>query len=727
MRWRKDLVVEEHRYQGREFWVVKDPLRLKYFRFEQEEHWLLTQLDGSRSLDAIREEFENRFAPQQITLREIYRLIGMAHRGGLVVSDGAGQGAELLERHREHKRKRLRNILGELLSLRFRGVDPDRWLQKLDGYVGWVFSWPAVIAAMMIGAAALLLIVANVDDFVRKLPASHEFFGPSNWLLLATTLAIVKILHELGHGLACKRFGGECHEMGLMLLCFTPCLYCDVTDSWMIPSRWKRAAIGAAGMYVELWLASLATFMWWTSEPGIVHHLALNVMFVGSVSTLVFNANPLMRYDGYYILSDLLEIPNLRSKASTLVSSFARRFFFGGRVERDPFLPAKHRFLLASYAIASAVYRWVVAASILWFLYKLTEPYGFKIIGQLLAICSLVGLVGVPLYSAVMFFKTSWMMEDGKMTRAIGRASIVAAVIIALCFVPLPYYVRCAMRLQPREAGGVYVDVPGQLAEIFVHPGDHVTKDQPIARLANLDLERALARLQTQRDAQSGKVASLRQRALGDDVALGELAGAEESLVAISEEIDRRHEQREKLVLRAPRDGVVLAAARKQPADDSNGRLPTWHGHPLEARNVGALLDASVLVCQIGDPSQWEAIIAVDQNDVGSLASGQRVDLLPAQRPGARIATTLVAVSQRDMKFAPAEMSGRAGGLLLSKTDSSGRERPLFVTYEASAAFDDDSQLLAASGGGIARVHAGYRTIAARLWQEARRTFHFEM
>mgnify|MGYP000497118404 CR=1 FL=1 len=119
-----------------------------------------------------------------------------------------------------------------------------------------------------LGLSALGLVIVEWDVFRSRLPAFHEFFGPGNWLLLGLVLAVTKVLHEFGHGLSCKHYGGECHEMGFMLLVLTPCLYCNVSDSWMLPSKWRRAAIGAAGMYVEIVLASIATFVWWFSAPG---------------------------------------------------------------------------------------------------------------------------------------------------------------------------------------------------------------------------------------------------------------------------------------------------------------------------------------------------------------------------------------------------------------------------------------------------------------------------
>ncbi len=200
------------------------------------------------------------------------------------------------------------------------------------------------------------------------------------------TLCVTKILHEFGHGLSCKHFGGECHEIGVMFLVLTPCLYCNVSDSWMLPNRWHRAAIGAAGMYVELVLASICTFIWWFTEPGPINYVCLNVMFISSVSTIMFNANPLLRYDGYYILSDILEIPNLRQKASTILNRKLGKWCLGLEEPEDPFLPQRKQWLFATYTVASAIYRWVVMFSILYFLNKVFEPYGLKVLGQAIAI-----------------------------------------------------------------------------------------------------------------------------------------------------------------------------------------------------------------------------------------------------------------------------------------------------------------------------------------------------
>ena len=263
IRKRPDLSAQRQHYLGRSYWVVKEPVGLNYFRFQDEEYAILQMLDGQTSLDEIKERFEAEFPPQKITLEELQQFLGMLHRSGLVVADVPGQGRQLRKRRDERKRKELVQALSNILCIRFKGFDPERTLIWLYGKVGWFFSPVTVFFCVMLALAAATLVLAEFDYFRAHLPEFQQFFSIHNAFLLAGVLGVTKIMHEFGHGLSCKHFGGECHEMGIMVLVLTPCLYCNVSDSWMLPSKWKRAAIGAAGMYVELVLASICTFLWW--------------------------------------------------------------------------------------------------------------------------------------------------------------------------------------------------------------------------------------------------------------------------------------------------------------------------------------------------------------------------------------------------------------------------------------------------------------------------------
>ena len=383
IRRRPDLIARRQHYLGRSYWVVKDPVGLNYYRFQEEEYALLNWLDGNVSLDELKDRFEEEFPPQKITLEELQQFLGMLHRSGLVIAAVGGQGKQLLKRRRERRRKEFLGALSNVLCIRFKGFDPERFLNWLYPWVSWFYSTTAVTACILLGLSALTLVAVQFHVFTSRLPAFHEFFNFQNALLLSVTLGVTKVLHEFGHGLMCKHFGGECHEMGVMFLVLTPCLYCNVSDSWLLPNKWHRAAIGAGGMYVELVIASIATWIWWYSEPGLMNHLCLNAMFVCSVSTLIFNANPLLRYDGYYILADITEIPNLRQKSTSVLARKAGDWFLGLEQPDDPFLPERNQIFFALYSVAAFIYQWVVVYSILFFLYHFLKPYGLEKIGAI--------------------------------------------------------------------------------------------------------------------------------------------------------------------------------------------------------------------------------------------------------------------------------------------------------------------------------------------------------
>ncbi len=724
LRMRADLRIERQTFDGRDSWVVKDPIKLRYYRFDDEEYSVLSMLDGSTSMETIKRKFERQFAPQRLTYAEIHRLLAMLHRSALVLSDAPGQALPLLKRRAEEEFKRHEAAISNPLAIRFRGIDPQRILARLDVWFGWLFTIPGAILAGMLVFFALGLLAAEFDVFWNRLPGFQQFFAPRNWLFLAIALGFTKVLHEFGHGISCRRFGGECHEMGLMLLCLTPCLYCNVTDTYMNPDKWKRAAVGAAGMYIELMLAAIATIVWWNTQPGMLNGLCLNVMFTCSVSTLLFNANPLMRYDGYYILADLVEIPNLRQRAQDELNRNLSWWCLG----IEPAAPSHERrpWLLMLFAVASSLYGWFVSFSILWFLYKATEPIGAKVLGQTLAAVSVYQLVARPVSSAWQFLKSHRRMQRMNPLRAGISATVLAAIALAIMAIPLPYRVTCELTAQPRDAHAVYVVLAGQLKEILVRPGDRVAEGDPIIELVNPEidmriglLESQIARFETARD-------ELKRRAVTDDSARVEIAEIEKTLESVREQKDRRATEREQLVLRAPKAGVVIAAPRR-PAGEDDSELPAWTGHPLESRNLGAKLAESDLICYIADPAKGEATLAVEVRDLDSVKSGNRVDIYLDQYPARRFTGKIESLARSRMKDTPAALSSKTGGDLATQTSAGGKEKTIETVYQANVPFNEPKGLLALHAHGRARVHAGTMTVGGRLWRAFSHTFHFEL
>jgi putative peptide zinc metalloprotease protein len=731
LRLRPDLIARRQRYQGQPYWVIKDPVGLNYFRFQEEEFALLQMLDGQTSLDDLKRQFEDQFAPEQISLEELGQFVGMLHRSGLVIADMPGQGRQLLKRGTERWWEEFWASASNVLAIRFKGVDPDRVLNWLHPKMRWFYSRVCVILCSLLILSAATLVLVQFDKFYSKLPGFHQFFQ-GNWLLLGLVLCVTKVMHEFGHGLTCKHFKGECHELGFMLLVLTPCLYCNVSDSWMLPSKWRRAAIGAGGMYVELVLASIATYVWWFSEPGLVNQLALNTMFVCSVSTLIFNGNPLLRYDGYYILADLTEIPNLRQKASTILTRKLGAWCLGLEEPEDPFLPQRNQVFFAIYSVASSVYTWFVTFSILWFLYKVFEPYRLEIIGQIIGLVAIVGLVVRPLWSLWKYFRVPGRMEQVEKKPFRITLAVVAAVAAFVLFVPLPYRVFCSLNVEARDAKTVYVEVPGTLKAVYVRPGDHVKKGKVLAELENYDLEVSISELQGRRDQLQSQLDSLMRERFRDTQAGAEVPHVQDSLDAIDEQLTKKQTDLAHLRLVAPVDGWIIPTPElpAPPAEEDNqqAKLPTWSGSPMEAKNLGATLKQGSPFCQIGNPQQMQAALVIDQSDVDLIAKGGKAVIKLDELPGDVFYSNIASISQIPLTAAPRELSHKSGGDLQTKTDASGVERPENTSYEALAPIDDPDQLLVVGLRGRAKISsAHWISLGTRAWRAFSQTFHFKL
>jgi putative peptide zinc metalloprotease protein len=733
LRMRPDLSARQQRYHGRTYWVVKEPVGLNYFRFHEEEYAILCMMDGQASLDDIKEQFEDEYLPQKITYNDLQQFIGMLYRSGLLISDAPGQGKPLRKRRDDKKRRELISKFSNIFALRFRGVDPERFFDIIYPYVGWVFSPIAIILFMTFALSALTLVMVEFDYFRSKLPTFHQFFGPHNWIWLGITMAAVKVLHEFGHGLSCRHYGGECHEIGLMFLVFTPCLYCNVSDSWMLPNKWHRAFIGAAGMYIEVILASFATYLWWFSQPGLLNQICLSVVFICSVSTILFNGNPLLRFDGYYILMDLAEIPNLSQKSTEVLKRFLVQLCLGIEQPENPFLPQQRQLLFGIYTVASAIYRWVVVFSIMFFCIKLFEPYGLKILGQFLAIGGLFGLVVQPLIQLVRFFYVPGRMHKVKRLNLGITTVFVAALILAIAFVPLPFHIKCSLEVQPRGAEAVFARVPGRLREVVAKPGMWVERGQVLARLENVDLQLALASLQGEKARLEAQLETLIRRRFKDERVAMQIPTAKEILEAVEDQLVEKQQDVERLEISAPISGQVFPPPFRQQRNSEDGRLPGWSGFPFDRQNEGAHFAERDQLCQIGDPKNFDAILVIDQNDIDLLSAYEgkhqkwpEVEIKLDAFRWDTISGRIAGVASAPMEISPQSLASQGGGELNTKADASGMLRPISTSYQARVPLDSNAKMLRVGMTGRAKVYTGWQPLGTRIARFVYRTFHFQ-
>ncbi len=726
VRKRPDLSASRHRYQGTGYWVVKEPVGLQYFRFHDEEYFILGMLDGHVSLQQVKDGFEQRFAPQKITFGDLQQFIGMLHRSGLVISNAPGQGKALRTRGVTKRRKELLGKFTNIFAIRFRGFDPERILNGLLPIFGWVFTVPALFGFALLWIAAGLLLGSQYETVYSRLPTFQQFFAADRWIYLAATMALVKVLHEFGHGLSCKKFGGECHELGFMLLVFTPCLYCNVSDSWMLPNKWQRVWIGAGGIYVELILASIAAFVWYFSEPGLLNDLCLNMMFLNLVSTVVVNGNPLLRFDGYYILMDWLEIPNLRQKATEVLKRWFQKTCLGLELQDDPFLPQRHRFLFGVFTIASVIYRWVVVFSICWFMTKVLEMHGLQTLGRMIAVAGLAGMVAQPVIQTYKFIRTPGRLQKVKRGRLFASLGVLAVALLAVSYIPLPHHVDCAFEIRPAATGAVYAGVPGQIVRT-IKPGTEVKAGDELALLTNPDLDIRLVELNGEFLQAETKMRNLSLRSRADEVVKSQLETQSELLDSIRKMREKTQEELDRLVVRAKRDGTVLPPPDKQSQPSDDGRLPGWTGSPLEECNRGALLTAEDLICEIGSEKELEAVLIVDQGDVQLVDVGQDVDLkLDASRANTFYGK-VKEKSEAELKNTSSSMASQSGGDLQTEIDpTTGQVKPRSVSYQARVPIENIDQALRPGYRGSAKIHVNPMSLGQRFWRIVAQTFNFE-
>lgn len=607
-----------HRHAG---WVVvHDAISGQYHRLREDEYFLLTLLDGQCSLDDLRDEYQARYPNRRVRPNQINALLFRFHESGLTVSQSVLQGEPLLQRADADRRQKRLAMASQWLFMRFPGVDPAPIMRILMPIVRPLLAPFGMIACLALVLSAAVMMLVHRQRYLAELPASHEWLTLQNAMILAVVVAITKVAHELGHAVVSERFGAKCRSIGPMLLVFTPALYCDTSGSWMIPSRVRRAAVALAGIATEVLIASIAAWVWLRTPAGLPHTIASHVMIVCGVSTIVFNANPLLRYDGYYLLSDLTDMPNLAQRAQRRWGEFLSRVFLG--VETGaPHEPADRSTWLLAYAVASLAYRWVLMATIIGFIWISLSPYGLEIIGQMIALVAAASMLLAGLVPLRRFWNNPMNRRHIRPRRAIAWCTLLAAMAFAGT-VPLPRHVYSTVRILPEQETRVHLTSPGILSQIHVVPGQTVRRGDVLAELSNPEIELEVLEAESDVRQQTMRLEGLRASRTLVPEASSQLPAAEALLDEMRDRLAAANRRRDSLTITAPCDGVVMVAqsnpesasdalldADANPLDIGPGlnptmdrtavRLASWSGFPTSKENGGCLLEAGTELLSI--------------------------------------------------------------------------------------------------------------------------------
>ncbi len=788
LRKRADLVVARIDYLGVGYQVIKDPVALKYHRLQIEQYRILELLNGVRSLESVRDALKAEFPTLQITLSDIQQLITDLHRKGLVVSNRVGQGAAVIRERQKTRKEKIKQTAMSLLSLRLPGWDPERTLRTLQPFVAWMFHPFFATICMLFVVSSWLVLGANLEVFRSKLPEFQSFFGWPNLMYLWVTLGVAKIIHEFGHGISCVHYGSECHEMGVMLLVFSPCLYCDVTDSWMLPNKWHRIIIGAAGMYIEVILSGAAIYIWWLTESGMLHYLALNTFFVTTITTVIFNLNPLMRFDGYYMMSDYLEIPNLRQKSEKLLREAFSWYCLGIESKPDPFMPETGRAWFVTYAIAAWLYRWVILVSISMFLYTVLKPYDLQSIGISVMIFSMAGILFSMFRSIYQIIATP-RIEPMSKTKIAVSSLIFGGAVYAAFSTPIPWYHEAPCFLEPRNVvmvsspvngmilapdeyrqlynelllfqsgarkAAAAIPTPGDPEKLMIDPsmlnivrglpspdeyqrirrnGESVTAGDVIVVLESPeDLQRHDELLQHVSN-WVFRTQEIRQYKINEDPA------GEGVAIAEAFELDKQIQKNVRLnlqrVVRATISGTLVAAKRvpEPPRNEVDAmKLGRWTGTPLDLENAGCLLEAGQEIASIAPSEKLHAVMYIDQGDRDDLQDEMPLEIKLDHLADITFLTRVDQISPKGEVMAPESLTTRFHGPLATKANQQGQEQLASTAYRAIAElhFADGSShqeahLLKPGMRGNGRFIISSRTAAYWLWRYVCETFRFRV
>lgn len=469
--------VSRHTYRGKGWYVVYDPATARVHRFTPEAWSIIGRMTGQVSVGALWEKAvqdQGDAAPSQ---DDVVRLLAQLHAADVIDATLSPETSELLERHQKHVTQQIKQRLLNPMALRLPLVNPDRFLQRTLPVARICFSTFGAVIWCCAVLAGLIVTGLKWPELTEGL--LDQVLTAENLLILWFAYPLVKALHELGHGYASKLRDSPVYEMGVMFLVFFPVPYVDASPTAALPDKRGRAFVAAAGILVELFVAAVAIVVWALLEPGFARSVALNVALIGGVSTLLLNGNPLLRFDGYYVLSDLIEIPNLGQKSNKFWGRIIERYGFGARRDdsEDPPLDRAERLWLIFYGPLAYVYRIALSLSI-----ALLVSMMIFGLGILIACWTLFMSLVLPMLKHLRHVVTHQRLDRVR-SRAIAMTSAGIAAVVALVFaLPAPMWTNAEGVVWLPERAEVRVGTSGFLTDMLVPAGSEVSDGAALFR-----------------------------------------------------------------------------------------------------------------------------------------------------------------------------------------------------------------------------------------------------
>jgi putative peptide zinc metalloprotease protein len=684
--------IHRHAYRGEVWYVMEDRVAGKYHRFNPASHRVISLMDGRRDMAGVWSRLTDLLAEDTPAQEEVIRLLGQLHGADLIQCDVDPDVAELFERGAKERRRKFMGRFMNPISLRFPLWDPDRTLVWMLRWLGPLAGRWGLLLWLLVVLPALGLAPLYWPDLTKNF--NEQLLAMDNLLVMALVFPVVKAVPELGHGLATRARGGEVHEMGVMLLVFFPIPYVEASSSSAFVRKTDRMLVGAAGMLSELFIAALAFYLWILLEPGLLRSLTYNAIVLASVTTVLFNANPLLRYDGYYVFADWVEIPNLATRANRHWQHLAERHLFGVTQSEPPQATAGERRWFIAYAPLAFAYRMFVLFGISVFI---AQQYFF--VGVLLAVWGLIASLGVPLYKGIVALRTGPQFA-ARTARVRGViAGLLAVLLVVLFVVPLPRHTEAEGVVWLPEQAILRAGASGFVHSVTARPGSPVQPGEVVLQSRDPALVSSLA-------AQRARVEEAQARF---DAAWGvrpaQAGQLQEDLRREQAGVERLLDEATQLTLRAQVPGTLLI----QQAEDLPGRF---------------VKKGEVIGYVVGSDAPLLRVV-VHQSQVDLVRTATRSVAIRLPQDMGRIHTArLVREVPKAGRDLPSPALGQSGGgqIALDPSDSAGT-KALESLFEFELALPDT---LSADYLG-SRVHVRFahpaEPVGVRLWQGLRRLF----
>jgi putative peptide zinc metalloprotease protein len=538
-------------FRGEAWYVLEDRFTSRFIRVTPEAYRFLMKLRPSATVGEVWEKSLVEDAETTPTQEEVIQLLTRLHGFNLLRFEGRSESESVFERLEKQRAAELKSKLASFLYLRIPLWNPEPWLNSVRFVAHLLFNRITFILWLVLGLLATRAVFERLEAFGDQ---AQGVLALDNLPLLYGSLVILKLLHEFGHAFMTKRFGGTVTTMGVMLLIFTPMPYMDASSSWIFRSKYQRMLVGAAGMLVELAVAFIAALVWANTGDGLVHSLAFNLMLMGSISSLFFNGNPLLKFDAYYILSDWLEIPNLADRARLQWRSWIERYVFGaGDRAIDGGQSWRECGWLATYGALSLFYRFLVTLSIALFVADM-----WFLLGVAIALMAVYTWVLKPLLNYVRYLSREPSLRAVR-PRAVGLTLLAVGLVLGgVWFFPIPNAFRAPGVVMARDHATVFSPVDGIVQAVHVAQGDWVEAGQALVTLEAFDLELEIERTL----AQQAETEALLTLAVEDRAA--DLAALQERWESLRRRLEVLRERFAQTVVRAPQDGLVLSESLSQ-------------------------------------------------------------------------------------------------------------------------------------------------------------------